>query len=108
MILERPKSVAPPTVEDARQSLNAAAAAIGASIYEKYGPRIGWADLLQILEDRKSVRYPCEIAFDAAPLMAGEFAHPVAKGEHPREGFTMYVHPCFKSRLEKVPLLVLY
>jgi hypothetical protein len=97
-----------PSAEEARQSLNAAAAALGAEIYDKYGPEISWAKLLQILEDRKCVRYPCEIVFDAAPLLAGEFAHPVGKGDHPREGFTMYVHPCFESRREELPLLVLY
>jgi hypothetical protein len=101
-------SPTPPSALDARQSLNTAAEAIGADIYEKYGPRIGWAQLLQMLQDPKCVRYPCEIVFDAKPLLAGEFAHPVAKGEHPRDGFTMYVHPCFSSRLEEVPLLVLY
>ena len=99
---------APPSAHDARQSLNACAAASGAEIYERYGPRIGWAQLLQILDDRNCVRYPCEIVFDATPLQAGEFAHSVAKGDHPQEGFTMCVHPFFRTRLEQVPLLVLY
>ena len=99
---------ASPTVQDARQSLNASAAAIGAEIYEKYGPRIGWTQLLQILEDRTCVRYPCQIVFDAAPLQAGEFAHPLAKGDRPEDGFTLYVHPFFMTQLEQVPLLALY
>ncbi len=99
---------APPSAPDARQSLNACAAAIGAGIYEKYGPRIGWTQRLQILEDRTCVRYPCEVVFDAAPLQAGEFAHPVAKDDHPQEGFSMYVHPFFMTQLEAVPRLVLY
>jgi hypothetical protein len=99
---------APPSAHDARQSLNASAAAIGAGVYAKYGPRIGWNQLLQILEDRSCARYPCEIVFDAAPLQAGELAHPVAKGLHPRDGFTIYVHPFFMMQLEQVPLLVLY
>jgi hypothetical protein len=99
---------AAPSAHDARQSLNASAAAIGAEIYAKYGPRIGWTQLLQILGDRSCARYPCEIVFDAASLQAGEFAHPVAKGDHPRDGFTMYVHPLFMMQLEQVPLLVLY
>lgn len=98
----------PPSAQDARQSLNASAAAIGAEIYAKYGPRIGWTQLLQILEDRRCARYPCEIVFDAAPLQAGELAHPVAKGDHPADGFTMYVHPLFMMQLDRVPLLVLY
>jgi hypothetical protein len=99
---------APPTTQDARQSLNASAAAIGAAIYQKYGPRIGWTQLLQILEDRSCVRYPCEIVFDAGPLQAGEFAQPVAKGDHPKDGFCLYVHPRFVPQLEQVPLLVFY
>ena len=98
----------PPSAQEARQSLNASAAAIGASIYDKYGPRIGWKQLLQILEDRTCVRYPCEIAFDAGPLQAGEFAHPAARGDRPEEGFSLYVHPFFMTQLEQVPLLALY
>jgi hypothetical protein len=99
---------APPSPHDARQSLNLAAAATGAGIYEKYGPRIGWAQLLQILQDRACVRYPCEIVFDAGLLEAGEFAHPIVRGDRPEDGFTLYVHPFFMTRLEEVPLLVLY
>jgi hypothetical protein len=97
-----------PGKPDARQSLNAAAAAIGAEIHEKYGPGIGWTQLLQILGDRSCARYPCAIVFDAAPLQPGEFAHPVAKGELPADGFTIYVHPYFMMQLDQVPLLVLY
>lgn len=103
-----PGPAAPPGAHDARQSLNACAAATGAGIYERYGPRIGWRQLLQILQDRTCVRYPCEIVFDPAPLQAGEFAHPVAQGDDPQDGFIMYVHPFFMSQLEQVPLLVLY
>jgi hypothetical protein len=98
----------PPSAQEARQSLNASAAAIGAGIYDKYGPRVGWQQLLQILEDRTCVRYPCEIVFDAAPLHAAEFAHPVANGDRPEDGFTLYVHPFFMTQLEQVPLLALY
>jgi len=97
-----------PSVQDARQSLNAAAAATGTGIYEKYGPRIGWEQLVQILQDRTCVRYPCEIVFDAGVLEAGEFAHPVPRGGRPEDGFTIYVHPFFMAQLEQVPLLVLY
>jgi hypothetical protein len=98
----------PPSPHDARQSLNLAAAATGAAIYEKYGPRIGWTQLLQILEDRTCTRYACEIVFDAGPLEAGEFAHPVPRGGRPEDGFSIYVHPWFMTQLEQVPLLVLY
>lgn len=96
------------TIEDARQSLTAHLAAKGAEIYDQYGPQIGWDELLQILGNRNCVRYPCEIHFDAEPLLPGEFAHPVAKGARPEEGFTICVHPGFASQLPQVPLLVLY
>ena len=96
------------TVDDARQSLNAHVAAKGAEIRKKYGPIIGWQELLRLLEDRTCVRYPCEIVFDAAPLEAGEFAHPVPKGDRPEDGFTMVVHPFFMAQLPHVPCLVLY
>lgn len=96
------------TVDDARQSLNAHVASKGLEIREKYGPRIGWAELRRILQDRTCVRYPCEIVFDAAPLEPGEFAHPIAKGERPDEGFTIFVHPLFMVTLDRVPFAVLY
>ncbi len=96
------------TSADARQSLRAHVAALGAEIYEKYGPRIGWSQLHRILDDRTCVRYPCKIVFDAAPLQPGEFAHPVANGDRPEDGFTLYVHPFFIAQLDQVPRLVLY
>src|SRR4051812_15131189 len=96
------------TADDAKQSLNAHVAAKGAEIFEKYGPTIGWKQLLQLLEDRACVRYPCQVAFDAAPLGPGEFAHPVPKSENPEDGFSMCVHPCFMTQLRYVPYLVLY
>jgi hypothetical protein len=98
----------PLTIEDARQSLTAHVADKGAEVHAKYGPHIGWNELLRILDDRVCVRYPCEIVFDAGPLQAGEFAHPVAKTERPEDGFRMFVHPYFSTQLERVPYLVLY
>ena len=96
------------STEDARQSLNAHVAAKGAKLFEKYGPSIGWPELQRILKDRECLRYPCEIVFDSVGLQAGECAHPKAKGERPEDGFTMFVHPRFKSQLANVPALVLY
>jgi hypothetical protein len=96
------------TAEDARQSLNAHVEARAVEIRAKYGPRIGWKELLRILEDRECARYPCQVAFDAGPLLPGECAHPVAKGERPEDGYTMCVHPYFMTDLDRVPYLVLY
>jgi hypothetical protein len=96
------------TPEAGHQSLNAHAAAKGREIREKYGPRIGWNELLRILADRTCVRYPCELVFDAGRLLPGEFAHPVAKQDLPEGGFTLYVHPRFAQDLDRVPYVALY
>ncbi len=96
------------TVEDARQSLAAHAAEKGFELREKYGPDIGWHELRRILEDRSLVRYPCEIVFDASALIQGELAHAAPNSEQPEDGFRIHVHPLFMTRLEEVPLLVLY
>jgi hypothetical protein len=96
------------TSDDFHQSLNGHVAAKGDEIHEKYGPHIGWTELLRILEDRAVVRYPCSVVFDAAPLQQGEFAHPVCNGERPEDGFIIYVHPSFALQLARVPYLVLY
>jgi hypothetical protein len=96
------------TENDARESLTAHVAAKGAEVHEKYGPHIGWSELLLILLDRSCVRYPCEILFDAAALERGEFAFPATKGDSPEDGFTIHVHPLFSLQLDRVPYLVLY
>ena len=96
------------TADDARQSLNGHVAAKGTEIHSKYGPSIGWCELLLILDDRDCVRYPCEISFDEGILEPGEFAHPMPKGENPEDGFTIYVHPVFRLQLQVIPQLVLY
>ncbi len=96
------------TADDARQALNTHVAVKGTEIREKYGPHIGWKELLRILDDCECVRYPCKIVFDATRLEPGEFAHPVAKGPRPEDGFTMHVHPFFLTQLDQVPELVLY
>ncbi len=96
------------TAEDAKQSLTAHVEAKGLEIRERYGPRIGWPELVRLLQDRTCVRYPCEIAFDASPLLAGELAYPVPKGGRPEEGFTMHVHPLYRANLEEALIIVLY
>jgi hypothetical protein len=96
------------TLADARESLNAHVAARGAEIRAKYGPTIGWRQLQRILADRDCVRYPCELAFDAALLEPDECAYPHPKGERPEDGFVLFVHPYFSVDPSRVPLLALY
>jgi hypothetical protein len=96
------------TADDFKQSLNTHVATKGEEIREKFGPEIGWKELLQILEDRSLVRYPCEIIFDSAPLLEGEFAHAMPNSENPQDGFKIYVHPFFSLQLARVPHMVFY
>jgi hypothetical protein len=96
------------TADDFKQSLNTHVAAKGEEIREKYGPEIGWKELLQVLADRSLVRYPCEIIFDASSLLEGEFAHAMPNTENPQDGFKIYLHPFFSLQLERVPHMVFY
>jgi hypothetical protein len=64
--------------------------------------------LINLLQDRACVFFPCELRFDASPLLPGEFAHALAKGATPEEGFTIYLHPLFEQQREQVPYLVLH
>lgn len=98
----------PLTAAAAKQSLTEHVTAKGIEVFLKYGPRLGWAELPRLLADRAFVRYPCAIAFAAAPLQAGEFAFPAPNGATPEDGFTLYVHPAFAGELAQVPPLVLY
>ncbi|HWX22569.1 MAG TPA: hypothetical protein VN578_21920 [Candidatus Binatia bacterium] len=96
------------TIDDARQSLADHGVAKGREIHQKYGPQLAWEDLLRLLKDRAYVRYPCEIVFDAGPLLPGEFAYPLPKGTRPEDGFAMHVHPVFGTQLDRAVWLVLY
>jgi hypothetical protein len=96
------------TAQDAKLSLTAHVTSKGEEILAKYGPGLGWSQLQELLQDRAYVRYPCEIKFDAGPLLPGEFAHPVPNGEKPEDGYVMYVHPLYMTDLPLVPHLVLY
>ncbi len=83
-------------------------AARGAEIFAKYGPGIGWDQLLRVLEDRAAVRYPCQVAFDSAPLQQGECAYARPNGGQPEDGFVVCLHPLLQSDLERAAHWVFY
>lgn len=74
----------------------------------RYGPLIDDAAIMRILDDREIVRYPLGVRFDAAPLQPGEFAFAMPVGEHPREGFCLFIHPSFEQRRDLWPRLIAY
>jgi hypothetical protein len=94
--------------EEARQELEARIATQAGLIRQRYGPRLDWNQLLLLLEDRACVRFPCEIRFDAEPLLPGEFAHVVPRGLTEEDGFTIYLHPFFALQLDQAVCLVLH
>lgn len=94
------KNEAPPDLAEA-------IAALADLIRQRYGPRLDWRQLLLLLDDRTCVRYPCELRFDAEPLLPGEFAHVVPRGLEDAEGFTIYLHPFYALELDQAVYLAL-
>ena len=98
----------PPTAEDAKRSLNYHVADKGLEIRGRFGPKIGWKELQDILLDRALVRYPCEVKFTSDGLNEDELAYVHSLGDKPEDGFELRVHPVFMTELPLVPHLVLY
>jgi hypothetical protein len=94
--------------QEVGQELDTRIAAQAELIRQRYGPRLDWPQLLLLLEDRACVRFPCEIRFDAEPLLPGEFAHVVPRGPVEEDGFTIYLHPFYALQLEQAVYLVLH
>jgi hypothetical protein len=63
--------------------------------------RISWLD-------RGCVRYPCELAFDADPLLPGECAFPVPTRRAPGGRLPPVRAPLLSTEPARVPLLALY
>ena len=74
----------------------------------KHGPAITAEVMTRLLADPQVVRYPVTVRFDALGLQPGEFAHAEQNGAHPRDGFTLFVHPSLQLRHEILPLVMAY
>ncbi len=83
-------------------------AARAAEIRRKYGPSLGWGELQALLKDRTVTPFPCEVRFDAAPLLPGEFGHPIPKGLRREDGFILCLHPRYAGQASVLPYLVLH
>jgi hypothetical protein len=79
-----------------------------AEIRDRYGPTLDWDRLQLVLKDRDIAPFPCQIQFDAAPLLPGEFAHAVPKGPNKQDGYILYLHPQYATQPDVLPYLVLY
>lgn len=74
----------------------------------QHGPSIDAESIMRVLDDRKAVRYPVSVVFDDARLQPGEFAWPQPLGDHPSEGYRLFVHPTFEHRPETWAMLIAY
>ena len=97
-----------PTPGDARQSLRDHVIAKAVAARRRFHGPIGRAEIMRLLEDRETVRYPVGVRFDAQPLRPGEFACLEALGTHPSDGFCLFIHPMFEPVHDLIPLLVAY
>lgn len=97
-----------PSEEDAGQSLRDHVVAKAGDARRARGGVVDRAELFRLLDDRAVVRYPMGVRFDAEPLRPGEFACLQPLGEHPRQGFCLFVHPMFEPDEALLPLIVAY
>ena len=101
-----------PSDQEGRESLIAHAVEKDLEARAAYGDGgtgLGMEALEVLLNDRKFVRHPVRLAFDAAELESGELAFPKSVSpDDPSEGFVMYIHPAFEGRHDVIPLLVAY
>jgi len=79
-----------------------------ASARAAHGPVIDAAAIMRVLDDRTLVRYQVGVRFDATPLEPGEFGQALPLGDHPRQGFCLFLHPMFESMPEELPALIAY
>lgn len=74
----------------------------------KYSQTIDAVTMLHLLEDREVVRYPVAIRFEAWHLEPHEFAYLEQLGEHPSEGFLLFMHPVLEAQRELWPAVIAY
>lgn len=97
-----------PTAEEAQQSLRDHVVARAMEARLRRAGLIDRAEMMRLLLDRSVVRYPLGVRFDAEPLRQGEFACLESLGEHPRDGFCLFIHPMFEPVDDLIPLLIAY
>lgn len=97
-----------PTAEEAQQSLRDHVVAKATDARLRRAGCIDRDEMMRLLEDRAVVRYPLGVRFDAEPLLSGEFACLESLGDHPSDGFCLYIHPMFQGVDDLIPLLIAY
>ena len=96
------------TAEDGYRALREHVVERARSARARYGPAIDASAIARMLADPEVVRFPTRLVFDSAPLLPGEFAHALALGERPSDGFALVVHPSLELDAGELPLAVAY
>lgn len=97
-----------PTEQDGRSALRDHAIARALLARERYGPEIDDTAIMRMIDDREVVRFPLGIRFASDGLQKGEFAHAEPLGDHPKQGFCLFIHPVFEHRRADWPALIAY
>ena len=95
------------TAEDGIRALTDHAIEVGQLVHTKYGPKIEYPDLLDILDDEECVRYPTRVEF-SANLEDGMFAEAIPCGEDPMDGYVIRVHESFCKEPDRIIAMVFY
>jgi len=77
-------------------------------IRRRYGSGIDYSTVLQILDDRRSIRYPVKIQFVSDSIEPGLFAKTAPISKNPDDGYVISLHKYFENQPEHLPSLILY
>ncbi|MEW8508506.1 MAG: hypothetical protein AB2598_17565 [Candidatus Thiodiazotropha sp.] len=77
-------------------------------IRHRYGTDIDYQVVLNMLDDRKSVRYPVQVRFATTGIEPGMFANTQPVSDNPEDGYTISLHSYFEHRHHDLPALILY
>ena len=77
-------------------------------IRTRYGPVIDYPAVLQILEDRRCIRYPLKIQFISDGIEPGLFGRTGPVSENPDDGYIISLHQRFEDQPDVLPALILY
>ena len=96
------------TADDGKIALRDHVALKAAEAHDRLAKLTGDDAIWRLLDDDVVVRYPVGVRFDASELEPGEFAFPSPLGEHPSQGYCLFIHPRFEHRPETWPLIAGY
>ncbi|MFK5895107.1 MAG: hypothetical protein QM504_17985 [Pseudomonadota bacterium] len=77
-------------------------------IRARYGPVIDYSVILNILEDRKCIRYPVEVKFISDGIEPDLFANTESISDNPADGYVISIHRHFENQTDILPALILY